>query len=155
MQACPEFAERFVAFFDGELEGEAADEVAAHLDSCPACRAAAEATALLDAPLAALGRPPPPPAVAPAEWARCWEAIEAAVVAGSRARDPEIADSREVALVLAADRAARLVRRLIPLAAAALLFLTFWGWTIQRAHADRHGAPPPPSIGADAAFGGF
>jgi hypothetical protein len=145
MKGCSHFREALATFLEGELEGDAADAVAAHLEACPRCRAQADGfsgAAFLDDPVLALERCEAP-FVDEAEWSRRWESIAAAIGATAAAHaDAEAEEEIEPHIIFAAERAARLVRRLIPLAAAALVLLVTWAWSIHRGHieAERSGA---------------
>jgi anti-sigma factor RsiW len=145
MDECAEIGESTLsAFFDGELDGPAARAVAAHLETCGDCRAALGSLARLEEPLAAEEVEAPP--VAREEWSARWDAIRSALA------EKDDGDLDEVVLA-AAERAARLVRRLIPVAAAALILLVTWGVVIERAHEAAHRAGP--GFVAEATFGGF
>lgn len=133
--SCNEVLERLSAFYDGELESGLADAVAAHLEGCEACGERVAEIARLDA----AARAPVPPAVAPAEWARCWEGIAAAVsgeeVGGEVLLSSPAVDRAPSEIVLQAGEAtARLVRRLIPLAASLLFALAAYGYFANVAH---------------------
>jgi anti-sigma factor RsiW len=121
MDPCGAFAERLSAFHDGELDPAAEAAVAEHLESCERCGARLAEIARLEDTAAA-----PAPAVAPDEWARCWDGIAAA-----------IDEEPPSALVLqAGERAAWLVRRLIPIAASILVALAAYGWLASRGPED-------------------
>jgi anti-sigma factor RsiW len=148
---CAAIESDLTAFFDGELEGEAADRVAAHLEACPRCRARMDDLERVEAPLRAIE----PPQVAVGEWSRCWGVIEAAIAsdetptaasstgAGEPTANPGggPAPRPELRLVVRdgareANAAARLVRLLIPLAAAASIALATYAASTFRAHAE-------------------
>ena len=167
MSGCAAIEGKLSAFFDGELEGDAADEVVAHLDVCERCRARLEGFDEVDAPLRAIE----PPAVAAGEWNRCWGVIEAAIATEARPEPAAAPRGGEAPLArpasappplvprlvvrppvpvpvsdanlpvpapqldeVAAHAAGRLVRFLIPLAAAAAFILAAYGAQILTAH---------------------
>jgi hypothetical protein len=107
---CAQCAARVAAFRDGDLEGDEADDVAEHLEGCPAC------CALLDDDPAV-----EPPRIAPVEWGRRWDAIQSAVLPEQHGR----------------AGAARLVRFLIPLAASILAVLSAYGYSVVTRHVER------------------
>jgi hypothetical protein len=121
---CDGHGEKIGAFFEGALEGEAADEVLEHVERCPACRARLEALESVGAPLRV-----EPPAVAAVEWSARWTTIEAAIGAGGRR-----AGAGSGVDEVAAARTARLVRFLIPLAAAALISMGAYLYALVAEH---------------------
>jgi anti-sigma factor RsiW len=126
---CAAIKKHLAAFFDGELEGPAADEVAAHLDECARCRARLEDLESIDAPLRAIDPPP----VAAGEWSKCWGVIEAAIAA-EPAESPSVLPVSPAARSSDQERAARLIRWLIPLAAAASIALASYSAVVLSAH---------------------
>lgn len=124
---CAQCAARVAAFRDGDLEGDEADDVAEHLELCPAC------CALLDDDPAV-----EPPAIAPVEWDRRWDAIQTAVLPEHRGR----------------AAAARLVRFLIPLAATILAVTSAYTYAVVSRHVERT-APYAAEAGNEVALFGL
>lgn len=141
MKACAAYGEKLSAFHDGELVGAEGDEIAAHLEACGACRERLLAFAELDA---RLREAPPAPAVHEEEWTRLWVSIDAAIAAP----EEEWIDEK---VLRAGDAAASLVRRLIPMAAAACLVLATWAYAVAANHA--HAAETARASLADVGLG--
>lgn len=118
MSTCPS-GERLGAYLDGELAEPAAQAVAAHLGSCPAC--AAELASLRE--LKALTSNLSVPEVTEEEWMATWQAIAARVVPA--------APPRRAAGVWSTTRRWRLA--LLPVAAAALFALAAGVWGLYNA----------------------
>jgi anti-sigma factor RsiW len=139
MADCSTFRERLKPFLEGSLPPSDADGVAAHVEDCEACGekladlALGVGAARLPAdPFFRLARPEvAPPPVTAAEWDRRWGAIAAALDLDG------VADEK---IIRAGERASRLVRRLIPLAASVLVALCAYGYMVSAVHA-RERAP--------------
>ncbi len=120
MEGCWKHRNALGAYIDGELPAGEAARVGRHVESCTTCRGEADLFRRLDKPL----REYEVPGISDGEWRASWEAVSAALE--SPAPIPLPALLREDP----GDAAVRFVRRLIPIAAAALLLLSTFAWSV-------------------------
>ena len=129
---CAAIGGKLTAFFDGEIEGAEADEVALHLETCAACRERFAAYDRIDAPLREIAAP----RVESGEWSRVWGVIEAAIATEAAPAAAPASESKVIARIgTATSDTVLFVRFLTRMAAAALVAVTLVGWRVVAADA--------------------